>query len=50
MTDGNGVKRAIKGRLHDSTNRKLIQIGATFRVIHFVPVDQDRNHWSINGH
>ena len=49
VTDGNGVKRTISERPHDSTNGKLIEIGRTFGVIHFRPAAKDRNHWSING-
>jgi hypothetical protein len=49
VIDGNGVKRTIKSGPHNSTNPTLIQIGATFGVIHFYPPNKDRNHWSING-
>jgi hypothetical protein len=34
----------------DGTNPRLIAVGATYGVHHFVPVAVDRNHWSSDGH
>lgn len=49
VVDGNGAVRTIQGGPRTSTNRDLIEIAATFGVIHFIDANRDRNHWSING-
>ncbi len=34
----------------DETNPDLIQVGATYGVIHLQPVEKDKVHWSTDGH
>lgn len=33
----------------DGTNSKLIEVGATYGVIHFKDVEKDKPHWSTDG-
>jgi hypothetical protein len=49
VIDGQGKERTIRGGPRNSTNRHLIQIGATFGVIHDRNVVSGRDRWSING-
>jgi uncharacterized repeat protein (TIGR01451 family) len=48
IPDANGGSSHCS-RNGDGTNRWLIAWGKTFRVIHYLAVDNDRRHWSING-
>ena len=45
---GHAVSIATTPR--DSTNAKLIEVGKTYGVIHFINVMKDKPHWSVNGH
>jgi hypothetical protein len=45
-----GTIAAITSAPQDGTNADLIQVGATYGVIHFQAVAKDRVHWSVDGH
>jgi hypothetical protein len=40
---------AIDSEPRDGTNPKLIEVGASYGVIHFKDADKDRVHWSTDG-
>jgi hypothetical protein len=50
IVNGNGQSMKISTLPHDGLNPKLIEVGATYGVIHLSPASKDPNHWSINGH
>lgn len=45
----NGQNAVINSIPRDGTNADLISVGAGYGVIHFINVQQDRNHWSTDG-
>ena len=47
-SDGTDV--AITTTPRDGTNSDLISVGAGYGVIHFTSVNQDKPHWSTDGH
>lgn len=44
-----GSKVTITTLPRDGTNSKLIEVGATYGVIHFKNAQKDKPHWSTNG-
>jgi len=44
-----GVEILIKSSPKDHTNAALIAVGKSFQVIHFIEVDKDKVHWSVDG-
>lgn len=40
----------IASEPRDGTNPDLIKVGATYQVFHFINVQKDPPHWSVNGH
>ena len=44
-----GVTVEIDTTPRNSTNAKLIEVGATYDVIHFKAVEKDKVHWSTDG-
>jgi len=40
----------ISSEPRDSTNADLIKVGAGYGVIHFLTVQKDPPHWSVDGH
>ena len=50
IIDGNGHRVRISASPHSGLNSRLIAVGATYRVIHFLGAAGDPAHWSVNGH
>lgn len=50
IRDADGGLITIGSGPHNGLNRTLIQVGATYGVIHFLNAAKDPNHWSVNGH
>jgi hypothetical protein len=50
IKNAKGVEVLIKTSPKDHTNRKLIAVGKTYQVIHFIDIAKDKVHWSVNGH
>jgi hypothetical protein len=44
-----GTERVISSPPRDGTNAELIEVGKTYSVIHFTPVNKDKVHWSTDG-
>lgn len=44
-----GTSVTVDTTPRDSTNAKLIEVGATYGVIHFTDVPKDEVHWSTDG-
>jgi hypothetical protein len=40
---------AVTGAPRNATHPTLIEVGATYGVIHFDPPEKDKNHWSTTG-
>jgi hypothetical protein len=49
IKNASGHSVVIRTGPRDGLNAKLIAVGATYGVIHFRPVGQARNDWSVNG-
>jgi hypothetical protein len=50
LKDADGKDVTISSTPRDSTNKDLITVAKTFKVIHRIDVDKDKNHWSEDGH
>lgn len=50
IKNAKGDEVLIKTSPKDHTNRKLIAVGKTYQVIHFIETAKDKVHWSVNGH
>jgi len=44
-----GSEETITTSPNDGTNSKLIEVGASYGVIHFKDVEKDKPHWSTDG-
>jgi hypothetical protein len=49
IKNADGSERTITSSPKDEINPDLIAVGQTYGVIHFVPADRDRPHWSTDG-
>lgn len=49
IQNANGRRVRIESTPRTGLNRQLINVGATYGVIHFINAVRDRNHWSDNG-
>jgi hypothetical protein len=49
IKNADGTERTISSSPRDETNHELIEVGKTYGVIHFMPVHDDRVHWSTDG-
>ena len=49
IADADGNTVLINTLPHDGTNRRLIEVGATYSVHHLRNVNADRPHWSHDG-
>jgi hypothetical protein len=49
ILNANGNTIRIETLPRDGTNRRLIEVGATYGVYHLRNVDADRPHWSYDG-
>jgi hypothetical protein len=50
IADGRGHRARISARPHSGLNSRLIAVGATYGVIHYLGVSADPAHWSVSGH
>jgi hypothetical protein len=49
LKTADGKEVAVDTEPRDGTNARLIEVGATYGVIHFKDADKDRVHWSTDG-
>ena len=49
IKNADGTEKNIASMPRDHTNADLIEVGKTYGVIHFTPVDKDKVHWSTDG-
>lgn len=49
ITDANGKKVTIDSGAKNSTNPTLISVAKTYGLVHYTPVNDDKNHFSPNG-
>ncbi|SCW28984.1 hypothetical protein SAMN04487970_1001312 [Paenibacillus tianmuensis] len=49
IKDANGKKVTINSGEKNSTNATLISVAKTYGLVHFTPVNNDKNHFSPNG-
>ena len=45
-----GHRVRISTTPHSGLNRRLIAVGATYGVIHYLSAAADPVHWSVSGH
>jgi hypothetical protein len=50
IKEKSGNARVITSTPRNSTNADLIHVAATYQVIHFINVQKDKAHWSVDGH
>lgn len=50
IMDAKGNPVEIASNPRSSTNPALIEVGASYGVIHFLDVHKDQPHWSVDGH
>ncbi|MCW2917022.1 MAG: Uncharacterized protein JWN52_5090 [Actinomycetia bacterium] len=50
IVDGNGHQVKISSSPHSGLNSRLIAVGATYGVVHYLTAAKDANHWSTDGH
>jgi hypothetical protein len=50
IVDGTGHPVTISTTPHNGLNSRLIAVGATYGVIHYLNTTADSDHWSVNGH
>ena len=50
IPDGSGHRVRIRTTPHSDLNSRLIAVGATYGVIHYLSAAADPAHWSVSGH
>ena len=50
IPDGSGHRVRIRTTPHNGLNSRLIAVGATYGVIHYLSAAADPAHWSVSGH
>lgn len=50
VVDGTGHPVTIRTTPRNGLNSRLIAVGATYGVIHYLNAPADPTHWSVNGH